>query len=101
MIFTEEDGKKYHVAANLVKLKDLMFLALFLDPSVLQKQGPSTDKLLPDAFWKVDQIEPKLLLRAFEYNQLAEKLIKDPKSLRQPPEKPDYAVEGVPVQPGE
>ncbi|KPL25677.1 MAG: hypothetical protein AMJ75_00175 [Phycisphaerae bacterium SM1_79] len=68
------DDEEYHAAANLVRLKGLTFLALFLDESILEKKDTSGSHLLPDMFTRVVQMEPKLILQAIEYDELAKAL---------------------------
>lgn len=65
-----EDDEEHHAAANLVRLKGLTFLALFLDESILEKKNTSGLHLLPDMFLRVVQIEPKLILQTVEYDEL-------------------------------
>ncbi|MHC4173048.1 MAG: TolB family protein [Planctomycetota bacterium] len=99
IIVIEKGGDKYHFAAHLIKLKGMMFMGIFLDESVLQKKDSYGSHLLPDGFMKVDQIEPKLLLREMvDYDELAEMLKKPPESLKQEAEV-DYALEAIRVQP--
>ena len=83
MTAIDEDGEKHHLAANLVKLKDMTFLGIFLDESLLREKDNDGSHLLPDTFMKVEQIEPKLLLREMDYNKLLEILSKDADSLGQ------------------
>jgi dipeptidyl aminopeptidase/acylaminoacyl peptidase len=97
VIFTEKDGKKHPFAANLVKPNDMMFLALFYSESVLQGDN-GNDRLLPDMFMRIGQIEPKLLLKAMEYEDVFELFNKDPNSLKQKAQKTDYDFEGNRVQ---
>lgn len=74
-----------------------MFLAIFNDEFVLQENN-AHDRLLPDMFMRVDQIEPKLLLRAMEYEDVSELFNKDPNSLKQGAAKADYEFAGICVQ---
>lgn len=83
MTAIDEDGEKHHLAANLFKLKDMTFLGIFLDEFLLREKDSYGSHLLPDAFMKVEQIEPKLLLREMDYNELLEILSKDANSLGQ------------------
>ena len=69
---TDEDGEKYCVAANLVKLKDATFLGIFFDESALQKKDSSDSHLVPDTFVMVEQVEPKLKVWMVNYHQLAD-----------------------------
>lgn len=82
---TDKDGEKQHMTANLFKLKDMMFLHIF------------SDELDEIVYAKVDQIEPKLLLRDMNYDEVAEMLSKPPELLKQETTEVDYAFEGTRV----
>ncbi|MFZ2146366.1 MAG: hypothetical protein WAV28_04025 [Sedimentisphaerales bacterium] len=69
-----EDEEEHHAAANLVQLKSMMFLGIFLDESVLEEKDSYGSHLLPDRFIRIYQIEPKLLLQPMEYDEVAEML---------------------------
>ena len=97
MTAIEKDGMKHHFTSILVKLNDLMFLAMFNDEFVLKENSPQ-DRFLPDMFMKVCQIEPTLLLRAIKYEDVSELYNKDPNSLKQEAEKANYDFEGIRVQ---
>jgi hypothetical protein len=73
-----EENKEHHAAANLVRLKGMTFLGVFLDEFLVEPGS----HLLPDMFMRVAQIEPKLLLQAIEYNELSEVLEKAAESIR-------------------
>jgi dipeptidyl aminopeptidase/acylaminoacyl peptidase len=73
-----EEDKEHHGVANLVRLKGMTFLGLFLDESLVEPGS----HLLPDMFMRVVQTEPKLRLQAIEYNELAEVLEKAAESIR-------------------
>ena len=99
MILTDNHGEKVHIAANLVRLKDAIFLGLFSDESALQKKESSDSHLVPDTFLMVEQIEPKLQVRVINYHQLAEILKKDPRSLKEEAAKAGDTIEAVRVEP--
>jgi len=82
-----EEDKERHAVANLVRLKGMTFLGVFLDESLVEPGS----HLLPDMFMRVVQTEPKLTLQAIEYNELAEVLQKAAESIR--PE--DIGTEGI------
>ncbi len=83
MISREKNGKEErHFGANLVSVKGVTFLGIFFDESLLKKDLYGS-QLLPDLFLKVDQIEPKLLIKEMDYEEVAEMLKKDPNSLKQ------------------
>lgn len=73
-----EDNKEHHAAANLVRLKGMTFLGVFLGESLVEPGS----HLLPDMFERVVQTEPNLLLQTIEYNKLAEALEKAAESIR-------------------
>jgi hypothetical protein len=77
-----EEDKEHHAVANLVRLKGMTFLGVFLDESLLENRDASESHLLPDMFMRVVQTEPKLTLQAIEYNELAEVLEKAAESIR-------------------
>ena len=99
MILTDNHGERTHIGANLVRLKDAMFLGIFADASALQKKDSSDSHLVPDIFVMVEQIEPKLQVRVINYHQLAEMLKSDPKSLKQKAAKVGHTIEAIRVQP--
>ena len=98
IIFTDGDDTEYRVCANLVKTKDMMFLGIFFNKSWLEDKGSNGSHLIPDLFMKVDQIEPKLLLREIKYQELVELLKNGPEPPEQESQKVDYAFEGFRVQ---
>jgi hypothetical protein len=57
--------------ANLVKLNGSMLLAVFFGSHCLEKADPCSLNLIPDYFVLVEQIEPKLLLRGVDYEDVA------------------------------
>jgi dipeptidyl aminopeptidase/acylaminoacyl peptidase len=78
MVRTGKDGKERHYWANLANVKGIRLLGMFLDESLLYKKDRYGSHLLPDAFMKIEQIEPKLLLRGMDYDKVAEILKRDP-----------------------
>lgn len=83
---TDKDGKKETGTANLFRQKNMMFLCA---------RSEQDNEII---YAKVDQIEPKLLLRGMDYDELAEMLEKHPESLKQEADKVDYTFEGTRVQ---
>ncbi len=65
------DGQEGRFVAHLVKLGDMLFLDIFPDSETLgEPQAFYGFHLLPThTFMKVEQIEPKLQLRAMNYNK--------------------------------
>jgi hypothetical protein len=92
-------GQEHHFVANLVRLRNTMFMGVFFDESLLLEKDSAGSHLLPDIFMKVDQIEPKLLLQAMEYDEVAKMLEKNSEPLERSPSGADYTFEGVRVQP--
>jgi Tol biopolymer transport system component len=82
-----QNGEEKICAANLYKQNNIMFLCVRSDED---------DEIV---YVKVDQIEPKLLLRKeMDYDEMAEMLSKPPESLKQDTTAVDYAFEGTRVQ---
>ena len=78
------DGQEGRFVAHLVKLGDMLFLDIFPDSETLgEPQGFYGFHILPvHTFMKVEQIEPKLQLRAMNYNKVSEMLKDDPNLLK-------------------
>jgi Tol biopolymer transport system component len=85
IIFIEENGQEHRCGANLVSVKGIKLLGVFLDESLAQKKGSNNSHLIPDFFLRIDQIDPKLLIKEKEmnYEEVAEMLKKDAESLKQ------------------
>jgi len=94
-----EEDQEHHSVANLVRLRDTMFMGVFFDESLLLEKDSSGSHLLPDIFIKIDQIEPKLLLQTMEYDEVARMQEKENGLPAQGPLEADYTFEGVRVQP--
>ena len=95
MTVADGDKKESPLAANLVKLNDMLFLAIFRDESVLQEMKSHGLYFFPDMLMKIDEIEPKLLLLEVDHDEISELLNKDPNSLKQETEKAGYIFEGI------
>ena len=65
-----EDDRRVEAAANLIRLKDAEFLALFMDETILQRESPADLQFRPDTFLMVVALEPKLILKQVEYDEL-------------------------------
>ncbi len=78
------DGQEGRFVAHLVKLGDMLFLDIFPDSETLgEPQAFYGFHLLPThTFMKVEQIEPKLQLRAMDYDKVSEILKEDPNLLK-------------------
>jgi hypothetical protein len=97
MIFIDEDGQERQYVAKLVQLDDMLLLGVFLsEPTPEDIQSGLHN--IPDQFMVVDQIEPELLLRNIDYEQVAEV----PENGSEPPTEdlpaPDYVFERVNMQ---
>jgi hypothetical protein len=77
----------------------MLFLGMFQDKSLLQQKDSHGYNAVPDAFLKVEQIKPKLLLRKVDYEEVSEMLKNCPALLEQRPVGIDYDFEGVRVEP--
>lgn len=67
-----EDDKEHHAVANLIQLKGMKLLGIFLDESLLENRDAYGTHLLPDTYMRIVQIEPKLLMQVIEYDKLEE-----------------------------
>ena len=83
---TDKDGEKETGTANLFRQKNMMFLCA---------RSEQDNEII---YAKVDQIEPKLLLRGMKYDEVAEMLSKPPELLKQETTEVDYTFEGTRVQ---
>ena len=100
IIFIEEkEGTELQFFANLVKLKGMMFFGVFSDKSSLEHKDSYGSHLIPDYVVRVDQIQPKLLLRYVTYEEATKILKEDAKRLKQETADVEYTFEGIPVQP--
>jgi len=78
------DGKEGRFVAHLVKLGDMLFLDIFPDGETLgEPQAFYGFHILPvHTFMKIEQIEPKLQLRAMDYDKVSKMLEEDPNLLK-------------------
>ncbi|MEN6577040.1 MAG: hypothetical protein ABFD90_11910 [Phycisphaerales bacterium] len=92
----QQDGTRQQCLANLVQVGDNRLLAVFFDESAIEKKGPGDRDLIPDLFVQIGGMEPELLMRAMEYEDVAAMLGSD----REPPEgqTPAKDVEPEPFQ---
>lgn len=95
MIYIDEDGTEQQCIANLVKLRDMMFLAIFFDKSSVEDKDSYGLYLIPDLFVLVDQVEPQLRLLPIitDYEKVSETLQNDPNLLKQEAEEADLVLE--------
>ncbi len=99
MLFIDENGDEYEFTAQLVKTKDVELLNIFFDWPTLECDKLYSLHLIPDKFVVIDQIEPKLLLREVEYEELSESLKQNTVNLKQQDTEVDYIFEGIRVEP--
>jgi Tol biopolymer transport system component len=89
--------EEHDLGASLFRVGNLTFLGMFKDEALARTKDRYGSHLLPDTIVRVDQIEPKLLFDAMEYEDV-ELLIRDPNSLEQKKEGEDYSFEGTRVK---
>jgi len=99
MIFIDKDGAEHQFYANLVRRNGMTFMGIFFDKSELDPNDFYAFHLIPDLFVKIDQIEPKLLPRQMDYEEVSEMLKRGPASVKQEATEADYVFEGVRVEP--
>lgn len=99
MIFVDGDDTEYQFFANLVELKGMMFLALFLDRSSVEEKDSYGLYLVPDCFALVKQIEPELRLQKMDYEEVREMLQNGPALFRQEAAEDNYVFERVQMKP--
>jgi hypothetical protein len=74
ILHVDKDGTETQCYANLVQLKDIKLLSVFLDLSSVTEKDQYGLHLIPDAFMLVEEIEPELQLYTIEYKDLRELL---------------------------
>jgi len=72
IIVNDKEGVEIEFFANLIKLKDMTFLAIFLDEIPSEEKDAHRLHLIPDFFALVEQIDPKLCLRHIPYDEITE-----------------------------
>jgi hypothetical protein len=78
----KEDGQESKFEAHLFKLGEKLFLDLYpLDPGVKIPDAFQDHMLMVHSFYRVNQIEPDLMMSTFDINWLKEELTKNPKAL--------------------
>lgn len=77
-----EDGEEHNVAANMFRLRGMMFLGIFSDESILEKKDSSDSHLVPDLLMRIVQVEPKFLIQSIMYDEFVEMLEDDIESLK-------------------
>jgi len=92
-------GEELELFANLVKLKDMTFLAIFLDESSLEEKDSYRLHLIPDFLALVEQTEPTLRLRNVPYDEVAQWLKADFEFLKQDSAELNSIFEGTRVRP--
>lgn len=97
-LFVNEDGDECEFAAQLVELKGVKLLGIFFDASSIESPDPYGLHLIPDYFIKIDQIEPRLLLRKISYEEVASMLEQGPKLSKNTDEKEQFFFDGEPIE---
>ena len=98
LIVVDEDGEERQFFAHLVELEGMMFLGMFLDKSLLQEKDSQGLHVAPDVFLKVDQIEPKLLLKKMEHDEVIDMLRDGLEPLESCSDEPQYVFEGTRIK---
>ena len=98
MILIDRYDTEHNFKACTVKVKDVMLLAIYFS-ELSDNEEECGLHLTPDKFMVVDQIEPKLLLREIDYEELNEALKNNTTLLQQKAEEPDYVFERIDVAP--
>lgn len=95
LMFVDEDGDEHQLYANLARVNGITLMAIFTDKAELDPNDTHAYAfhLIPDAIFKVDRIEPDLILQHLEYEEVLEILGNDPSS--QEAAEPDYFFEGI------
>jgi hypothetical protein len=99
IIVTDKEEVEVEFFANLVKLKDMTFLAVFLDESSFDEKDSYRLHLIPDFFVLVEQIDPILRLRHIPYDEIAEWHKADFGSLKKDTADTSSIFEGTRIQP--
>jgi hypothetical protein len=96
-IIVTDDDNQLQFFANLVRLNDMTFLAVFFDVPPPDSDNAYNLNLIPDFFALVEQIAPTLRVRWVRYDQVARMLQDGPDALKQ--DNPDAVFEGVRIAP--
>jgi len=99
IILVDQDGIERRLFANLVKQNSMTVMAVFFNKSGLDPNDFYTFHLIPDVFLKIEQTEPKLVLRQMDYPEVYELLKVNPTSPQQKAVKTHYFFEGVRLGP--
>lgn len=97
LMFVEEDGTEHQLYANLVRVNGITLMAIFTDEAELDPNDPHAYAfhLIPDALFKIEQVEPDLILRHVDHEEVLEILGNDPSSQEQKAVDPCYFFEGI------
>jgi hypothetical protein len=98
MVFIDKDGQEHQCVAKLVQLNDMLLLGMFLSEPTPEDIESGLHNI-PDQFMVVDQIEPELLLRSVDYEQIAEMLENGSEPPTEDLPAPDYVFERVNMEP--
>lgn len=97
LIYVEADGTEHQCYANLTRVKGITLMSVFLDKSELDPNDPYAYAfhLIPDVLFKVEQIEPDLILQLVDHEEVLELLQDDSASREQDATNPYYFFEGI------
>ncbi len=97
LMFVEEDGTEHQLYANLARVNGITLMAIFTDKAELDPNDPYAYAfhLIPDALFKIEQIEPELILQHVEHEEVLEIFGNDPSSQEQKAVDPGYFFEGI------
>ena len=97
LMFVEEDGTEHQLYANLARVNGITLMAIFTDKAELDPNDPYAYAfhLIPDALFKIEQIEPELILQHVEHEEVLEIFGNDPSSQEQKAVDPCYFFEGI------
>ena len=97
LIYVKADGTQLQCYANLARVNEITLMAIFLDKSELDPNDPYAYAfhLIPDRFFKVEQIEPELILQHVDHEDVLELLQDDSASRERNATNPCYFFEGI------
>jgi hypothetical protein len=99
IIVTDKEGEGLELFANMVKLKNMKFLAVFLNENPSNEKDPYKLHLIPDFLALVEQIDPILCLRHIPYDEIAEWLKSDVSTLKRDTADSGSIFEGTRIRP--
>jgi len=97
LMFVDEDGAEHQLYANLARVNGITLMAIFTDKAELDPNDSHAYAfhLIPDALFKIEQVEPDLILQHVEHEEVLEIFGNDPSSQEQKAVDPCYVFEGI------